>query len=823
MTVVDTKSYPTTVSSDGKYYTSTFDSGIVIDKGNNIELSIKGDITGGSARTIDFDVYKRTDLYAVGETFNYGILPANGSTASAAANYDTGIFTTSQPWYDAYQATVSAGTLNVSKATSVAAQNIAINLADQVLGGFEVEAKGEPVSVSQITFNIGITNAGTGSLVAASTDIDNVSLYNASGNIVAGPKDASSNTVIFSDTVTFPVGKGVYTLKGKLATNFENNDTIAASTTPSSQFAGTVVGVNTGVTITPSPTSAVTANTMTVKAGALEISVSPIPLAQTIIAGTNQFLFANYLLDAGASGEDVSLNSFQVEYNAPFNPTNLTHCTLYDGSLTLNTGSSILNPTTNASATSITFDAPLIIPKGTSKTIGLKCDIAGNATANNYYAFGYDATAADLTPTGKTSGQTIAETENDSNGQIMTIAAAGTYTVVDDSTAGYTIVSSGTTGVTLLKLKFAATTENVEIQKVALELSSTASNTPNDLVGRTVKLYDAASPTVAIGEAIFSTGDYATSTLLTNFVIPAGGSKSMLVKGDIAAISGTVGPLTASGDLLIMNYDGNANGISNGNYGRGVSSGQNITPSSSDVTPAGVRIMKAYPTFAKLDLSTSQLILQTKSGATLYKFKVTANAGDVYAYKWTFYIGSSSVMATTSAYGVYAFTDSGFSVADTAYSTDGLVNYGNAISASTTDITQTINCWGKGCRPLYVEVYPYKSTGFTTYKIPSGETRWFELRANVSNVESTASFTEYITVQLEGDVAYPTVLPGGGVTGILTGTAGQVDTDTNNDFIWSPNSTTTSCTRFDIDFTNGYSIVGLPTTNMLSETLTSAN
>jgi hypothetical protein len=82
-TVVDGVSYDTIVSSDGKYYTSTFDSGIVIDKGFAKEISVKGDLVSGSARTVDFDVYKRTDIYIKGETYGYGILVPDGSAADA--------------------------------------------------------------------------------------------------------------------------------------------------------------------------------------------------------------------------------------------------------------------------------------------------------------------------------------------------------------------------------------------------------------------------------------------------------------------------------------------------------------------------------------------------------------------------------------------------------------------------------------------------------------------------------------------------------------------------------------------------------------------
>ena len=115
------------------------------------------------------------------------------------------------------------------------------------------------------------------------------------------------------------------------------------------------------------------------------------------------------------------------------------------------------------------------------------------------------------------------------------------------------------------------------------------------------------------------------------------------------------------------------------------------------------------------------------------------------------------------------------------------------------------------------------SNGTTTYKVPAGSSRWFELRADVASVESGTG-TEYITVRLEGDAAFPVTNPGScASTGANMGTATVVDGDTNDDLIWSPNSTSTTAAYTDCDFTNGYGIVGLPSTYMLTETLTSAN
>jgi len=172
-------------------------------------------------------------------------------------------------------------------------------------------------------------------------------------------------------------------------------------------------------------------------------------------------------------------------------------------------------------------------------------------------------------------------------------------------------------------------------------------------------------------------------------------------------------------------------------------------------------------------------------------------------------VGSSTVSATTTAYGVYAFNDSGFSTADTTFSSTGLLNannYFNGLGATTGVTTQVTT----------VEIYPDKASATTTYMVPAGATRWFEFRATASSVE-TGTDSESINVSLLGDAAYPVN------ASTLMNTASGTDGDTNDDFVWSPVSTTTQNTINDLDFTNGYQVQGLPSPRMTQESMTSTN
>jgi hypothetical protein len=95
----------------------------------------------------------------------------------------------------------------------------------------------------------------------------------------------------------------------------------------------------------------------------------------------------------------------------------------------------------------------------------------------------------------------------------------------------------------------------------------------------------------------------------------------------------------------------------------------------------------------------------------------------------------------------------------------------------------------------------------TTVQVPAGATRYFEVVGTVSGATTGAS----VQTQLQGDAGYPSL------SGFMSSGL-NINNDSNNDFIWSPNATTTSVYSAN-DWTNGYGLVGLPASNMSAEVL----
>lgn len=781
ITIVDGTEYATVVSSDGKFYSTVFSGdGILIDKGFSKDITLQGDIIGGSARTIDFDIDRQSDITLFGNTFKYNILIA---FAGSAANVDSSnVNNANNPYYDASQHTISAGTMTVSSWGGVASQNVAENVADQPLAGFTVDVKGEAISVGSTRFNF--TLSGTMQL----NDLTNVILVDANGATLAGPVDGSgtaqAGTITLSDTITYPAGITNLTLKGKVGTDAVNNDTIIASTTPSTDWT-TVTGQTTGNTITPSPSSGVGGNvTMTVRTGALAINVSSQPTARNIIAGALEFEFARYILDAGASGEDVRLASIPLAYDTTGTANDVTNCRLYDGqslsSTVVTTGSNIVDPSAVSSSTTFTFDGSgLIIPKGGSKTLSLRCNLNASATAGNVYRWGIDfgEQSSFAGATGIGSGQTIGETITDSIGQNMTAQATGTYTVVSDTSVLYATAQAGASDVTLGAFKFTAgIDEDIRLRQIALQLANTASNSPSDFVNGIVSLWKGADP---IGNAQFglSNPDNATSTVNGDLgvLIPKGETITITMKADLVIHDANTNPNSTPGDggygaFVSVSYDGDNNGT-NGNFARGADSGQNIDGTSADQTTNGLRIFRTLPTF--VDVTNTTVLV---ASSDLYKIKITAGSGGqgVGLYRLSFNVSTAGPTVTD----FQLFGPSGVALTAAAVNVDGSNNLTFSFAADRADRL-----------------------------IDAGTSKTYSLRADTITFTSGAG-NDRLTVKLLADAAYPSLAD-------LMGTVSVIDATTNDRVIWSPFSTTSpssgSAAENNLDWTNGYGAPGFPT------------
>lgn len=795
---VGTQSYDTKVSSDGKYYTAVLGSGIAIAKGENKEFTIYSDITGGSARTVSMDVYKKTDIVVKGNLYGYNITVGGGSAGAAT---DGNFSSDNYPFYNSYDVTINKGTLRVDKNTGVAASNIAEG-STQILGALDFVVEGESIRISDLYLELDQEASNTTAVTAA--DVTLVTMYDKDGNAVLGPVDATVNAnygdtdasdgyIRYTSTLIVPAGTNTYTVKGKLSTDYANNDTIRVGmNTPATRIV-TATGQTTGETITATPATATWASTQTVKTGSLSISVSALPVSQSIVRGITGYTFAKIILDATGSGEDVQVTSLQLQHILSSNAegNKISTLQLWDGNTALNTGSNVVNPSNVVATTqedTYTFNTGLVVAKSSVKTLSLKGNISASATADTTHQFGIDATPG-VSASGVSTGSTITATATADSGPTMTIKGNGAFAVaLDSGTHTGKLVYGGQTGVEMTRLRFNATTEAVSLTTLVLQYTH-ASSTVNDV--SKVYLYDTSNN--KLSEAIATSTTQIIFTIASGaFVIPKDGEKVMIVKADMGDIDANN---NLAGDVIALDYNGSYYSTTHAYdeaKGTGQSSGSTIySDTKYDTAQTEVYLYKGIPKFEKLSLGTNVL---TNGTQDMYKFKVTAQGSDIDLLKLTVRVATTSM--TTEDVTLVDVTESG-----------EVTLYASSTAAGVFGDTSDPNADGQillAASPG--TTLPASIAAATPRTVSTVVPRTFVFRFTNSAVATGDS----MSVQLQGDAAY------NGTGGVLQ-TAANIDAWDDDDFVWSDRSGTTTHGVAINEWANGYLISGLPSSNMASE------
>lgn len=778
--VVDGTKYDTTVNGGGDKYTAVFPGdGLLLKKGFNEEFSIEGDIVGGSDRTVIFDIENATDIHVVGETFGYGITPTQSDDGTAS---DTGTqLTSGTPFFDGAKVDVSTGSLTISSSNAVAAQNVANGASDVNLGAFKFDVRGEGINWSSIKFTIATT------ATANNGQLTNITLVDENGSVIAGPEDptfssANTYTVTLSDSVS--LGSDVHTLyvRGNLDSNWSDDDTIQVKLTPNSTNIASLEGNTTGRTITPTPSSQVSAKTQTVAAGALSVAPSVSLASQNIISNSSDVLLGQFVLDATASGEDLRVTVVKMEATAGANmdvdDVNTLQLVDENGNA-LNTGGNNVNPSGNSAdddpTLTFTLDDALVVPKSTSVVLNLRGNIAtgSSATTNSTLQFDFSANISDgdWTVTGADTGKEITETfVTGTSGATLTITSGGTLTATlspsDPNEKWYIAGKEATVGV----FEFDSNDEAFDITDLGI-LLDTASSSAADF--QQIRLYDG-STLITGKKPTFTSNKEAFSLSTGDFRVDADTEKDLTVKALLANVG--TNQVGTSGNKIRISTSTKATD----NKARGLESGSSSNISGSASTSTGARYFKSLPTVTKLTPSNTTISATTEE---LYRFSVKADAnGRVLIEQFTFNVATPS--------GGNAATATSFKLSRVS---DGAI------------VDQSIEADKNTRVKMQVDSTEGFSAGYIT--IPANETQSFKLEATTE--DATGNDSGKIETKLIRDTAYPSIA------------SKVMDTTANLDshfFVWSPRSTTSSLTAS--DWTNSYKVPGLETSDLGVHVLT---
>ena len=646
--VVATVAFP----SDGDVFFNLSASPILIEKGKSKNFDLQLDINDGSARTIRFDVKDESDVVAKGQLYGSEVKVSAGTGATADA----------EPFWVAPITTIDIGALRIGPAT-LEAVNIPEDVDQVVLGKFEFEAKGEPVEITSLPIGFIVATSGGDLLADAAADITNVTLYDEDNKIVAGPLDPTvkqyygGSTLLAAtttDTVTVPTGVHKYTVKADLDADFGTDDTIVVHIKPNQL---TAKGETTGLATTPTPATEQSSATMTVKGAALSMSVSSQPIAQTVVAGTENHTFANVVLGAQSSGEDIKVTkvAVAVKCNGSCNPAEVSNWSIFDGATELSTTNDPDSQTStkvtdgNDATSTFLFTTPLVIAKGTSKTLTVKGTISTAATNGTMNVGMSDVTTANhITAKGNNTALDATVTLSRSDGQGQTFISGGTLDITQDSStpdAGY--IPANSSGLIAAVIKAQARYEEVKIE--SLYVTGVAINSGGwDQVDK-LYLYKGSA---LVASVIPTSTDGTNLTALiditnTPIVVPKDGTVALTFKIDTPALNyelngdGSGLPSSLQGIQLSINSNTDVTA-------KGVSSGSTISSSSLSVSSANGNNMYLVKSFPIITLTeTSGTFPAATNIKDLHLFKVTADStGDLGSFQVSYEVTTATATVT---------------------------------------------------------------------------------------------------------------------------------------------------------------------------------
>lgn len=517
--------------------------GVSIDKGGYVELSLLVDMVGGAGRTISFDLHDGV-AYTIkvhGAYYGYGITPTRNNFCAAAGT--------------CFAQTINQGYLSVAKsAKTPATGSIALGGTGVTLAAFDFTAYGEAINVSKMYLTV--TPASGGSAV----DYSNVTLYDANGVAVAGPKDGSTtgaNTaqyLSFTDAFTIPQGTNTYYVRANVSSSAVAGEKVTVGVTESTTNGGitakgassgkTTYTTSSGLTVPPGA-SDISANQMTIQGPVLKVVTLAAPIAGDMVVNAQDQVLANIQLDASQSGEDLKVTSVYIKdtFGAAHATPGIARLELWgdaDNTDTDNTAKRIETTNSTDALTIYTTDnsygyltftlkTPMRIKKGTQPIFSVKADLTTVNGTSHTIAIP-DATN-NVVATGW-SGSTCATTYSGS-GQAQTVQASGLLkinTAADRTSAAQYV--AGTTGNSMMSYKLQGMYEPIDV--TTLYVATTGATAKSNIAK--VKLYvDGKQIGVVDGYSLDNGGDATVVLDSGTLVVPQSPSYSTLtIKVDLS-------------------------------------------------------------------------------------------------------------------------------------------------------------------------------------------------------------------------------------------------------------------------------------------------
>lgn len=504
-----------------------------LDKGQVVTLRVYGDIAADSRKddTIKFYIDSGADLEAIGATHGFPATPTITGFNSADA---------------AAELKLQAGKVTVSDLSPVA-QDIGLRANDVEVGRFSIAALNN-VEIKNLRVQAS-TTAASGS----NPKFNDMKVWDVDTNqVLTSSKDVTSSTVdyVYSDRINISAGQ-TRTFKVTVDVDSANKNDDAIHVGLKNFNASDIRNLdnNTDVATADIVGTPFTGRKQTVKTPQVDVQLAGSPTSQTVAAGAADVDLVGFAFKAVA--DDITLTSVKVHASSSsgtLTSSEIVSLRLMDGSTVLGTKSLA----SDGNAFSATFDGlNVVIPRGATKTLKVRGNIASDAGANDHYYAYINAVTTGSINAKDSGGRSIASADitgtaaNSDKAVVVRVASAGTVTSAvapsDDEVDAGIVVAGGER--VLAKFRFTAENENMTLNKLKILVnttnSATATSTTSGKYVPRIKLFDGSTQIgAADGYVVAASGDNAGVVEIQNlgWVLPQDSTKTLVVKGVLASI-----------------------------------------------------------------------------------------------------------------------------------------------------------------------------------------------------------------------------------------------------------------------------------------------
>lgn len=513
--------------------------GLAISSGQTKQLSLRGDIVGGTNRTFRFTIREATDIVAYDTSYNVYSRPLKDDSTGWALvepnSSGTGVDTT-----------ISTGTLTIQRASDSPSTNVPDGATNVLLAKFTFTAAGEDVKVDSLPV---YCSSNDSALVLKNwkTVFDGSQVGTTDTTQTCDGVSANANTFTFGNSFVVPAG----TTKNLEVYGDLTDSTVAAGDTLSVSLASGSANAEGKVSLTSISTSSSSGNLVTVKGGAVVTTEDTAFTDRTVtnptgVLGATGVTIGQFVVTGG--GEDSDIN--QIVLKDDVSGSNMSG-TFQNLKLWVANGSGgwtqvgqTFGSLTNTNGTTYTFSpsSTIRVLAGGTQVFRITADIKTGGTVITNDGVVYPSS---VSATGVTTGTDTSDT-NGTNAELQNvyIVTNGNLAVFPDSgTPVRATQVLGTTGQELARFDLKANqNEDINVTKVVISDIMTgggAAAATGTL--KNLKLVDAVTG-VQYGGVVASLSSDATHSTsspiatfdnISNLTVPKNGVTSVKVVADL--------------------------------------------------------------------------------------------------------------------------------------------------------------------------------------------------------------------------------------------------------------------------------------------------